>query len=125
MNNLDSCVNNERTNHRYVFASANRRNTCASLYTYMKLFKIFGIHMIHLKYKQQKISDAVCITKNLTRISYTLFLYLMISEAFLRFKSNESAKEVLVISALLGGSYLMWKNIMKHEEYIYNVIRKL
>lgn len=88
----------------------------------MKLFKMFGIDI--LNHNQTK-SIFIFTTKCLMRMAWFMFLCILISETFLKFKYKENSKELFVRSALFLGSYLMWNYIIKREAKLTETIKKL
>lgn len=124
MNLLKSCSNNGLIEHQNGSSNMNRRNSQSSLYACMKLFQIFGINTKRLNHKETK-NVLVFTTKILMKMSLLIFLYILISETFLKFKFKESSKELFVITALFMGSFLMWNHIVKYEKNLIKVIAKL
>lgn len=123
-NCIKSCINNEPIVHINGFAKDNSRELHGSIYTYIRLFQIFGIDIRHLNHRKTKMSS-VFITKCLMRAAWIMVLCLLISETFLKFKFKESSKDLLVISSLVGGSYLMWNYIIKYESNFIEAIKKI
>lgn len=119
-----SRAKNELSKNQNALSNKNARNAHASIYTYMKLFQIFGIYIRHVNQKITK-STLVFTTKNLMRIAWSIFLCKLILETYLIFKGNENSKFFLVLLALFCGAYLMWNHIIKCEANLIEVIRKL
>lgn len=124
MNLFKSGINNKLNEHQNVYSFQNRRNARTSLYRYMKLFQIFGIDVRHLHHKQKK-STLVFTTNCLIRISMIMYIFILISETFIKFKFNENLKDLFVVSGLFLGSYLMWSHINKGETNFIETIQKL
>lgn len=124
MNMLKSFVNNELIDHENEYGSCNRRNVHTSIFTYMNLFKIFGIDIGRLNHRKTK-SSFVFTTRCLVKISLLIFLCMQISETFLNFKFQENLKQLLVVSILFIGSCLMWSYIINCEAKFTEGVTKL
>lgn len=117
-------INVKVTNLQNAFSNNNARNTHTSIYTYMKIFQIFGIDSRHSSHKQIK-STFILTAENLMRMTLLLVLYIVASESYIILKYCENPKKFLVMSSLFLVSYLMWNQIIKCEANLTKSIEKI
>lgn len=96
----------------------------ASLFTFIKLFQIFGID-ISSSNKDRNKTNLASVAKNIMRLSWIVQLILLISKAVVNCGSCKRFKISFVKLIVSLGSFLMWCYIIKYQTKLKKIMRKL
>ena len=107
-----------------AYLSRKERNSKVSLFTYMKLFLLFGIDVNFAKNNRKR--RVLAFTTKMLMKCLAIWKFLtIVPEAYIMLKSSKSSKTMVVISASNLVGYMMWNYTIKHQTKLIKTLNKL
>lgn len=108
-----------------AYSRDNRKSAFKNLFSFTKLFVIFGIDVKYSKDNETK-GTAVSFMKYLMLFAWILALFSVISEVYIKIKHYDNRKKSSVALILYLLTYLMWNHIIKQNATkLIEILRKL
>lgn len=108
-----------------AYSRDNRKNAFKNLFSFTKLFVIYGIDVKYSKNNETK-GTAASFMKYLMLFAWLLAFFSVISDIYIKIKHYDNTKKSFVALILCLLTYLMWNHIIKQNATkLIEILRKL